>query len=264
MLFPIDSNTIICGTSVFLRVTGIVSLLPLFGEASVPIRVKILLSVALTIVLLPIVPQTYDRAVVSSLSGVVPLVLLILKELFIGIVIGYAAKLAFDGIVMAASMVSVQMGFNTSNIFMPGSEDSSNGFSALHRLLVVLIFLALNMHHIYITTIADTFKLIPAGFAIPTPALTKILIAASSGVFLTACQLAAPLLVGLLFATAALGLVSRAVPQANVFVLSFPVSFFAGLLLYMATLPMMPNWLNAYFSQNDLILKASIMSMIGR
>ena len=73
----------------------------------------------------------------------------------------------------------------------------------------------------------------------------------SSGIFLTAVQLAAPILVGLLFSTAALGLINRAVPQANVFVMSFPANFFVGLFLYMAMLPLLPGWLENYFKNSQ-------------
>ncbi|MCX6116986.1 MAG: flagellar biosynthetic protein FliR [Proteobacteria bacterium] len=254
-MFPIDSNQILTAGVIFLRITAIVSLLPLFGDSNVPVRVRILLSAALSVAIYPLVPANYGDAVMTALSGPFLTAIFIAKEALIGIVIGYTAKLAFDGIVMAANIVSVQMGFNTSNIFLPGSEETTNGFSATHRLLIVLIFLSLNMHYMYISSIADSFRLIPAGFAWPSNTLSGIMVHLSATIFVTALQLAAPTLVGLLFATAALGLISRTVPQANVFVLSFPISFFTGLLVYMATLPMLPGWLQSHFtsSQNDLI-----------
>ncbi len=261
-MFPIDTNQILCAAAIFLRITAIVSLLPLFGDANVPVRVRIILSAALSVAIFPLVPPSYHAAVIASLKGPIFMAVMIAKEMLIGVVLGYTAKLAFDGIVMAANIVSVQMGFNTSNIFLPGSEETTNGFSAMHRLLIVLIFLSLNMHHVYISSIVDSFKLIPAGFAWPAGTLNSLLIQLSAGIFLTALQLAAPTLVGLLFATAALGLISRAVPQANVFVLSFPISFFTGLIVYMATLPMLPGWLNSHFQAEQTNLTAALAALV--
>lgn len=261
-MFQFNTDQILAGAAVLLRVSGIIALLPLFGEGSVPVRVRILLSVALTVGIFPMIPPTYHLAVRDAMSGVGPLALMIIKEMLIGVVIGYAAKLAFEGIVMAANIVGIQMGFNTSNIFLPGSEETTNGFSALHRLLIILVFLCLNMHHIYLSSIYDSFRLIPLGHAWPTASLNTLMVSVSAGIFVTALQLAAPTLVGLLFATAALGLISRAVPQANVFVMSFPANFFVGLLIYMAMLPMLPGWLQGHFAGSQTHLMTALASLV--
>lgn len=262
-MFPIDTDQILTGAAVFLRIIGIVSLLPLFGEGSVPVRVRIIFSAALAVGVYPILPPAFARGVHQATSGVGLLSLLIMKEVLIGMVLGYTAKLAFDGIVMAANVVGVQMGFNTSNIFLPDSgHETTNGFSALHRLLIILVFLSLNMHHIYLSSIVDSFKLIPIGFAWPTAALNNVLVSVSASIFVTALQLAAPTLVGLLFSTAALGLISRAVPQANVFVMSFPVNFFCGLFIYMAMLPMLPGWLQGHFATSQHNIMAALAALV--
>jgi len=262
-MFPVDTTQIITGAAIFLRISCIVALLPLFGENGVPVRVRILLSVALTAGIFPVLPTTYSDAIQTSLLDVGTLSLLVVKEMMIGLVLGYTAKLAFDGVVMAANMVGLQMGFNTASVFVPGSEEQTNGFSALHRMLVVLIFLALNMHHIYIRSIFESFKLIPLGQTALNGNLNTHLLSISAGIFATAVQLAAPILVGLLFSTAALGLINRAVPQANVFVMSFPANFFVGLFLYMALLPLLPNWLQTHFAASQQSL-ATALNLISR
>ncbi|MCX6123536.1 MAG: flagellar biosynthetic protein FliR [Proteobacteria bacterium] len=256
-MFPIDTDQILTAAAVFLRITCIITLLPLFGDGGVPVRIRLMLSAALTAGIYPLVPPSYSAIMHNAVAaGVGSMTLLVIKEMFIGLVLGYVAKLAFDGIVMSANVVGIQMGFNTSNIFLPDSSETTNGFSALHRLLIILVFLSLNMHHVYLSTIHDSFQLIPLGFAWPSSSLAQIMVHVSASLFVTALQLAAPTLVGLLFATAALGLVSRAVPQANVFVLSFPVSFFTGLFIYMAMLPMLPGWLRGHFigSQSQMMV----------
>lgn len=262
-MFPIDTDQILTAAAVFLRITAIISLLPLFGEGAVPVRARIMLSAALSVGIYSILPPGFNRGMHEAMTGIGPLAILIIKEVMIGMVIGYAAKLAFDGIVMAANIVGIQMGFNTSNIFLPDSgHESTNGFSALHRLLVILVFLSLNMHHIYLNSIMDSFRLIPLGFAWPTAPLHNIMISVSASIFVTALQLAAPTLVGLLFSTAALGLISRAVPQANVFVMSFPVNFFTGLFIYMAMLPMLPGWLRDHFATSQTNLMTALAALV--
>jgi flagellar biosynthesis protein FliR len=112
-------------------------------------------------------------------------------------------------------------------------------------------------------SIFESFKLIPIGQANISSAVNTHLLAVSAGIFSTALQLAAPLLVGLLFSTAALGLINRAVPQANVFVMSFPANFFVGLFIYMALLPLLPEWLNMHFSDSQQQILTAL-SAIGR
>jgi flagellar biosynthetic protein FliR len=261
VLLPINTNELLTGAAIFVRVTGIIALLPIFGEGSVPVRIRIFLSIALAIGMFSTVPYQYTSTIALQLADPVVFAFTVAKELLIGVVIGFSSKLAFDGIVMAAGIISVQMGFSTSAIFMPGSDMESNGFSALHRIIVILVFLSLNLHFMYLASIAESFRLIPIGFAWPSGGLIEMLVISSGGIFVTALQLAAPLLVGLLFATAALGVISRTVPQANVFVMSFPVSFFVGLLLYMAILPLFPGWLSEYFSAKHVEVLAAIKGL---
>ncbi|MEI6833136.1 MAG: flagellar biosynthetic protein FliR [bacterium] len=262
-MFAIDSTQILTAAAIFFRISCIVALLPLFGDSTVPIRVRILLSVALTAGVYPILPPSVTAGVSIAINDVGTLSILMAKELLIGLVLGYTAKLAFDGVIMAANMVGLQMGFNTASVFIPDADDTTNGFTALHRMLVVLIFLALNLHHVYIKSVFDSFKLIPLGQAQVPGTLNSHLLVVSAGIFATAVQLAAPLLVGLLFSTAALGLINRAVPQANVFVMSFPANFFVGLFLYMALIPLLPGWLSVHFeaSQQHIL---TALSLIGR
>jgi len=262
-VFAFETSQILTAAAIFLRISCIVALLPLFGDNSVPVRVRILLSVALTAGIYPILPSAYGAGVSLALKDVAALSLLMMRELLIGLVLGYTAKLAFDGVVMAANMVGLQMGFNTVSVFMPDSEEQTNGFTALHKMLVVLIFLALNLHHIYIKSIYDSFNLIPIGQAVLRGPLNTQILEVSAGIFATAVQLAAPLLVGLLFATAALGLVDRAVPQANVFIMSFPANFFVGLFIYMALIPLLPGWLETHFAGSNQHL-SNVLSLISR
>ncbi len=260
-MFDFDTAQIMTAVTAFLRISGIVALLPLFGDSNVPVRARLLLSLALSAGIVPILPGTYKSIVIQNLLSIETTGLMLAKEILIGLVMGYTAKLAFDGIVLAAAMVGIQMGFNTASIFMPDADEQTNGFSAFHRLLIILIFLALNLHHIYIKAIWDSFQLLPIGSALPSSSLATLLLTVSSAIFGTAVQLSAPILVGLLFSTAALGLINRAVPQANVFVMSFPANFFVGLLLYMALLPLLPGWLQSHFQSSQSQITAALTTL---
>lgn len=244
-LFAIDILDIIKATLVFLRVGGILFFLPIFGDSPTPARVRILLAGAITFVFYGLVPHDWNSGIsVDALS----LGWAVVKELFIGFTLGFVARIGFDGILMAASLVGYQMGFGMANLLVPDADQQLNAFTAFHRIVVILIFFGLNLHHIFLNGIGETFHMIQPGGVLPNADLGNLLIQLTSGIFWVAIQLSAPVLVALLFTMAALGLIARTVPQMNVFTLSFPVSFFVGLLVYLASMPFMHEWIGENFT----------------
>lgn len=243
---------------IFLRIGGVLFTVPIFGDSSTPLRIRILLAGALTVGLHPLIAPTW---LVSMPQDVVAILLCVCKELLIGVVLGFAAKATFEGVLMAANLVGFQMGFGTGNMFLAESDGQINSFAALHKSIVILFFLGLSLHHIFIQALTESFTLIPAGLATTHAGMFKILIATSADVFLLALQLAAPILIALLFSMATLGLLARAVPQLNVFVLSFQASFYVGLLVYIATIPFFPNWMKDQFMHQGTALTTILKTL---
>lgn len=239
-----NPNELLIGALAFLRIGGIIFALPVTGDAPTPVRARVLLSLALTFGLYPIIPATFAPSLTTDVLAVGACVI---RELMIGLVVGFVARMLFDGILLAASVVSYQMGFGTANLFMPDFGGAMDGFTAFHRILVMLMFFTLGLDRIFFDAIVESFRVIPAGAATLSGGLGQLMIHVTAGLFVVGLQLAAPLLVALLFAMAALGLMARTVPQLNVFTISFPVSFAAGILVYVATLPFFPDWMQGHF-----------------
>ena len=237
---------ILYGAIAFLRVGGVLFAIPIFGDHPIPVRTRILLAVAVTFGVFPLIEAEWFAPLPTSIEAAC---FLVVRELFVGVVIGYVAKLAFDAILMAASIVGYQMGFGTANLMLADQYQQVNAFEAFHKMLTMLIFLMLNLHIYFFKVIADSFKYIPMGLAQVPGDLLTFLTALSSGFFVTGVKLAAPVLVSLMFTMAALGLIARAVPQMNIFTMSFPASFFIGLFVYIATIPFFPEWYKSYFEK---------------
>ena len=244
---------------VFLRVGSMLFAMPFFGDSVVSNKIKTVLSCSLTVGVYIIVPTDW---LPNKSYTMIEFVLIGCWEIILGLSIGYLSKMFFEGLIMAASFVGYQMGFGTANILMPGTDSQMNAFTSFHRIFILLVFLSLNLHYIYIHAITKSFILIPAGQGLPNGALVEFIINTTSEIFLVSLQLAAPMLVALLFSMAALGLVARTVPQMNVFTLSFPLSFFCGLIVYLSMTPFLPQWLRAYYlkKSEELILALNIIS----
>ncbi len=248
MMSTLSVENVLMFTLVLVRVSGIIFFLPIFGDSPTPVRVRILLSVAVAIGIcggmnIADSPETIGYSYTSIASYII----LVFKELLIGAFIGYIAKLAFAGLIMAASIVGYPMGFGVSSILAPDASQQMDAFTTMNRIIMMMIFLGLGFHQIFMQALISTFELIPLGHAVFNTDIGTLFISVSSGVFVVAMQLSAPILISLLFTMAALGLMARTVPQMNVFTLSFPVSFFVGMFMYLATLPFYSGWIQNYF-----------------
>lgn len=249
-----DPSQLLTGALAFLRISVILFALPIIGDAPTPIRARIMIALALTVGLFPIIPPTYAPKLDAD---VIVIIACVIREVLVGMVVGFLARASFDCMLMAASLVGYQMGFGTASLFVPDAGQNMDAFTAFHRLIIMLIFLALDLHHLFIAAIVETFRVVPGGAAAMHGSLAAIILAATASTFTIAVQLAAPILVALLFTMAALGLVARTVPQMNVFTMSFPVSFFVGVMVYIATFPLFPDWMREHFlSQKDVMFSA--------
>jgi flagellar biosynthesis protein FliR len=246
-MVTIPVEEILKGTLIFVRVGAAFTTLPFFGDQPTPLTVRILLSIAVSFCINLIVPPSW---VTVSLNDTIMFFIVVAKELLVGLVLGFVSKLLIDGLVMSASLVGYQMGFGTAGLMMPGADEQVSSFTALHRIVILVIFLSLDLHHLFLSALVDTFRHIPAGAATLSAASVTTIIGLTGQIFLTGLKLAAPVLVALMFAMSAMGLMARTVPQMNVFTMSFPLSFFIGLVVYASTLPFIPTWIQGYFDSN--------------
>lgn len=243
--FPLEK--LMEGALIFIRIGGILFTLPIFGDQPISPRFRVLLAVAVGFCMAPIVPIHWLQKCPTDLLA---FVFMVIREILIGIVIGFVGRIAFDGLVMAASICGYQMGFGTAGLLVPDAGQSLSGFEAFHRIVMILIFFSLNLHHLFFQAIVETFKVIPAGGAIYHADFGEYMTSVTAMIFSVAIQFGAPILIALSFTMTVLGLVARAVPQMNVFTMSFPISFFIGLLVYLATLPFFPQWISEHFYRN--------------
>lgn len=241
----ITPDMILKWSMIFIRCGSILFFLPIFGDEQVPARIRIFLSIGCAFLLYPVVPSSKILSSVTSLE-LMTMSLVLLKEIFVGFTIGFVARMLVDLVIMSSSMVGYQMGFGMANVLLPGSTDQTTAFTVLNKFLFLLIFLSLNLHHILLAALAESFNVVPIDVIAPNSGLGIELIHTTSDLFLICMQLAAPVLIGLLFTMAALGLMARVVPQLNVFTLSFPFSFFIGLMIYISTMALMPTWIENY------------------
>src|SRR5882672_3180371 len=216
---------------VFARIGTMVMLLPGLGELSVPVRVRLTVALVLTAVLLPLHRNDYQL----DLRSFGPLLVMLAEEMFIGAVLGLAARLTISALQVAGSVIAQQLGLGFVTAVDPMQGQQGILVGNFLTILGITLFFAFDLHHLVIAALNDSYKLFAPG-DIPllgdVAALTTRTIA---GAFKVGIQLSAPFLVfGLLF-NLGLGVLSRLMPQMQVFFVGVPLSILLGFLILTPT-----------------------------
>jgi flagellar biosynthetic protein FliR len=217
---------------VFARIGTMVMLLPGLGELSVPVRVRLTIALALAALLLPLHRQAYQ----VDLRAFGPVLLLLGQEILIGLMLGMVARLAMSAVQVAGSIIAYQLGLSFATQVDPMHGGHSEIVASFLSVLAVTLIFATDMHHLVIAALHDSYMLFAPG-TIPLmgdiAALTTQTIASA---FKIGVQLAAPFLVfGLLF-NLGLGVLSRLMPQMQVYFVGMPLSIWLGLLILVMVL----------------------------
>lgn len=213
------------------RVAGMVLLAPVFGSPAVPVKVRLIVSAAMA---LGVVSRLAGP--VASPGGAAELAVGLGGEVAIGVAIGFAARVIFTGVELGALHVGSQVGLGLAGAVNPVSADTPTSVRGLFGMLAAVVFLAVGGHRALIAGLLGTFELLPPlGFS-PDGGLLDVVTGCLAASFVLALRVAAPVLVALLLATVALGLLHRAVPQCNVLTVGLPVRVLLGLTALAASL----------------------------
>jgi flagellar biosynthetic protein FliR len=222
---------------VLARVSPLFVLAPLFSSQLVPPRVRGIVAVALAIGLVPVVARSripLETFEFASLVG---------KELLVGLAFAFVLGALFAALSVAGTFLDTSIGFSFGSIIDPISGSSAAVLAQLYALIGVLIFIAIGGDAWVIQGLARTYELVPLDAFPSLGSLTAGALTAFVGVFAAAIQVAGPVMLALILTDAAFGMVSRVVPQLNVFAVGFAAKIVVGLLVLGVTLPFLSGWL---------------------
>ena len=229
---------------VLIRVGSIVLMIPVFGDTVVPSQVKWGLSLLIALMIFPLV-----KSGIAPLGDLAffPLVLRIAGELLVGITIGFTTRFIFAGIQMGGELLGFQMGFSMASVIDPTSNAQVSVVAELMYMMSLLLFLAVDAHHIIITAIIESYQVLSPMNVHYSGELTQVMLRLSQEVFMIAIKISAPVMAVLLFVSVALGVVARTVPQINIFIVSFPLQISVGLLFIGLTAPVFAELVQRFY-----------------
>jgi flagellar biosynthesis protein FliR len=234
---------------VFMRVSGFFILSPVFSSRVLPAKVKIILSLFVSIVIA--VPLYSHFELVTEL----PVFLLALKELALGYLIGLVFALIFEALLIGGQAVAVFMGLNVANIIDPMSGQTTSLLSQFFVLIGIVFALAGDLHHVFFRELAYGFTILPIGSYSLSESMVQHVALGGSMMFSFSLQYIAIPYVVLFLVTIGFCFLSKAIPQMNVFMIGLPIKILIGYYTLILAVGYFPVVLQRSFLEFDKLAR---------
>lgn len=209
---------------VFARVLGFAVFTPFYGNRQVPVRLRIIFSMVISVFLIPLL----DNVLIQVTDSFIYLFFLILINLMWGYLMGFVINMMFAGLQFGAEVYGFQSGFRIVNVIDPATEESISVLGVYHNIFVTLLFIALDGHRIMLYYLAESFYRLPLDYIVDINVLRSIL-TISSRLFVIGIQIGAPIIFAQLLLIVTIAVFGKAVPQIPIMIVSFPVKLIFGI-----------------------------------
>lgn len=238
------------------RIFGLMASAPIYNNAALPTRTRLIVGLAITMALVPILPPMPAIPGGSWLG-----LALLAKETLIGVMMGFTLRIAFVTVDVAGELIGLQMGLSFAVVYDPQNAGQTPVLTEFVGLLTSLIFLALGGHLMILSGLVESFRLLPVSPELMSSAGIAAMLRWAGVIFASGLLLSLPLVAALLIANIALGVLSRIAPSLNLFAVGFPVTMVVGYAVLMFSLPYLGAALTSIFDQSfialEQVLKAS-------
>jgi flagellar biosynthetic protein FliR len=241
---------------VFLRASAFLLVLPFFSMTNFPVTMRVAVGMMVSLLIAPTLPHfAMDRVDFLSLTG------LMIREVSVGLLLGFVARLIFYAVELAGNVISTEIGLNTATLLDPVNQQSSQIAGTVLSLLAVAVMLTLNLHHWLLLGFQRTYGLLPIGGAHLNNALFEVVVNDTAQIFMIALQLAAPVMAVSFVITMIFAILSRAVPQMNIFSEMYGFRVVGGLIVFGFTLQLTAQYVVNYLHRlpQDLLSVAHLL-----
>ena len=229
---------------IFIRVTAIVSVTPLFGNNAVPVRVKAAISFFLSIIMI----NTVDYTAVSYV-GTIGYSVLVMKEAITGLVIGIGSGFCLYILNYSGHFIDMELGLSMAMEFDPTSNLQSTITANFLSHLFIIMFLMSDMHYFIIDALNESYKAIPIGGAHIDAGLYHIIVKYIVDYFVIALRIALPIFACVFVINIILGILAKVAPQMNMFVIGMQLKIFVGLFILYMIMGMLPGIVDFIFEE---------------
>lgn len=250
----------------FARFLSFLVVVPFFGGAAVPARVKVATATAFVIIVYPSLAAGVPAKQTLGF-GALGFAALLAKEALVGFTLGFVASLVFEAIQVAGRIIDFQRGATMSEMFAPQLQTRVSELGQFKLQFAIMLFLLIGAHIPFLSALIRSFEIIPAtdfphfqvGWTPLAASITKL----CGEVLAVGVQLAAPAMIALLLTDFFFGIINRVAPQINVFFLSLPVKMVVGLLVILLALPLYKDRYIYYFGEAYKAFEMLLSTMAG-
>ncbi len=227
---------------VFARLVGAFATMPVFSRKDIPNTIKLTLIIWIAFAMVGVAPLP------SHLEPSAPIFMVIfLTEMTIGMILGLVSSMLIVAIEFAGNIMDTQAGLSVASLLDPATGRNTPLLSTLLNWIALIIFISVNGHHIIITTLAESFKILPIGQVINLPQTSYEVVMMSVEIFRIGVVLAAPIILVIFMVDFGFGLLNKIAEQVNVFQLSFQVKPTVSLIILLAIAPTLVDSIMHYF-----------------
>ena len=229
---------------VFIRMTSLFVITPVFGRREMPAYLKIGLAFFCSYIMVPLLGDV--RIEYSNLFSFTAIAA---KEFLVGIIIGFVSFMVFSALYLAGQIIDMQVGFGMVNILDPTTNTQVPLIGNFIYIMTTILFLTIDGHHVLLAALYKSYSVLPIdGFAF-TEAMTNNIASIFAEVFLIGFKISIPVLAATLIAEVALGILSRTVPQMNVFIVGLPLRIGIGLITLYIMVPVFMQIITVTFDR---------------
>lgn len=236
---PLIQGFLIC----LARVAAVFAVIPVFSGAQLPPQMRVGVAVMFSMLTYPIVKNYLPVGTLTPID----LGLIIVAEVVLGLLVGFMAQLIFMAAEFSGSIIGYQMGFAAANVFDPTTQQQVALVSQFQGILAILLFLSLNVHHLFLEALVASFEMLPPGRIDLSGGAIPMMIDVINHSFVLSLRLVAPILALLILSSLTLGIMARVFPQLNVFLLSFPLNIGISFIVMGLTLGVFASILQGEF-----------------
>lgn len=227
---------------ILIRIASFIVAAPMFSFQTIPMKVKMAFSILLSIVVIQVVP-----VVELEYTGVIGYSALVIQESLVGLVLGFMCNVCVFIVSFAGQLMDIEIGLSMANMFNPLTRIQVTVTGNIYNYLLMLIMVATNMHHYILRAILDTFRYFNVGRAVFSGNLVEIAVDFMANYFMIGFRIVLPVFACMLVINVVLGVLTRAAPQMNMFVIGLQLKVLVGVLVLLIILPTLPMVANFVF-----------------
>lgn len=243
---------------VLTRSSGIFFISPFFGSMNVSYRLRAGVAVAFAMILFPVVVKEY---VIHAPPTIAMFAFTVVKELFIGWLIGLVGYITLSAITLAGKVMDMQVGFAVVQMMDPTTQQQTGLIGNFLYNLTIIFFLITNGHYIVISALAESFRIIPPDSMIWSQSLPQIINDLVAGIWLNGMKIAMPVTFAILLTNVGMGILARTMPQMNIFVVGIPMHLMIGTTMLAMMLPFYMLFLDVMFNEMYAHISLALKSL---